>query len=245
MVARNALVLVDGTPAELPSGDTLNGASGGSDVADPTVAQSFSDDFMTGSVETGEIGQLGWSFTNGSITKPTGIQNHPGIIRHTGSTTANQVCSFHTGNSANEQICRFDEWSEATFVFAEAAASQTDMTLQLGIFSALGNLAPSHGVYLEIRPADSNYFFVSRNGGTETRTDSGIARTTNWIKVKMRKSGANVIFNINGGSDVTLSSNVPDAADTICVGKQSAQTGTTARNIDLDWISFKLVAITR
>lgn len=216
------------------------------DPVDPTAPYFIADDFIGGSVETGEIGDFGWSFTNGSITKLNGIQAHPGTVRNTGSTTANQVCSFYLANAVGDTICRFDEFDECTFVFKEAAASQTDMTLQMGVINPFGNTTPTHGCYLEIKPADSNYFFVCRNTGAETRTDSGVARSTNWIKVRIRRINSSTVrFNINGGADVDITANIPDAADALGLGKQSAQTGTTARNIDIDWFSFKMLGISR
>lgn len=250
MVARNPLVLVDGRPAELPAGDTINGAGGGGgavDPCDPTTPFFGFSDFIEGSAETGEIGGGGWSFTNGSVTKLDGIQNHPGIVRRTNGTTANQVASFYIGNAVGDQVCRFDEWDEATFVFKEGAANQADMTLQIGIFDAMGTHTPVHGAYLELKPADTNYFLVVRNGSVENRYDTGIAgRTTNWHKLKIRRASATeIIFNINGGADISRTSNVPDAADTICIGSNCSQTGTTGRTHDLDFISFKLLALTR
>lgn len=216
------------------------------DPVNPTSPYFIADDLIAGSVETGEIGDYGWSFTNGSITKLNGIQAHPGVVRQTGSTTANQVVSFYLANAVGDTICRFDEFDEATFIFKEAAAAQTDMTLQIGVLTAFGNVTVTHGCYLEILPADTNYFVVTRNTGAQTRTDTGVARGTNWMKVRIRRIGAaEVRFNINDGADITHTTNIPDAADAHGYGKQSAQTGTTARNIDLDWFSFKMLGINR
>lgn len=216
------------------------------DIEDPSTPQVLADDFIAGSAETGEIGLLGWSFTNGSITKLNGVQGRPGVVRHTGSTTANQVCSFYLANTVGDTICRFDEFDEFTFIIKEAAAAQTDMSLQVGVMNALGNLTTTHGLYLEILPADSNYFLVTRNNSAQTRVDTGIARGTNWAKVQARRvSATEVRFQVNGGSEVTVTTNIPDAADTLALGKQSAQTGTTARNIDIDFASIKLLPIAR
>lgn len=46
MVARNPLVLVNGVPAELPSGDTVNGASGGG--GEPVITPGTSGDYWRG-----------------------------------------------------------------------------------------------------------------------------------------------------------------------------------------------------
>jgi hypothetical protein len=44
---------------------------------------------------------------------------------------------------------------------------------------------------------------------------------------------------------VTLSTNIPDAADTLNFGVQLTPTTTTARDVILDWFALKTVAITR
>lgn len=219
----------------------------GPDQADPSTAQVLVDDFLVTSTETGEVGTLNWNFTNGSVSGVNATQGHPGVIRRTGGTTANQVASLYIASSVNGVQFRFDEWNETTWIFAQAAAGITDTTWQIGLFSALGNIAPTHGVYLEKLPADSNWFFVCRNGGVQTRTDSGVsATTTAWIKIKMRRvSATEVRFAINGGAEVSITTNIPDASDIFNVGEQHAATGTTARSVDIDFFSLKLISVTR
>lgn len=220
---------------------------GAPDQADPATPRVLFDDFVTQSTETGEVGFLNWSFTNGSIVAANNQQNHPGIQRRTGGTTANQVASFYLGAAVGTTVFRFDEFDEFTWIFAQAAAGIADTTWQFGILSAMGNIAPAHGVYLEKLPADTNWFFVCRNGGVQTRVNSGVAaNTTAWIKIKVRRvSAAEVAFSINGGAEVSITTNIPDAADSFNIGAQHAATGTTARSVDLDFFSLKLLSVTR
>lgn len=215
------------------------------DQMDPTAPRVGVDDFEPGS-ETGELGSLGWSFTTGTITKLDGIADHPGIVRFNGTTTANQVRSFHLTNAIGDQVCRFDEIDTIYAVIREAAAGQTDLTWQVGFMERMGNTAPAHGCYLEIKPADSNYFLVTRNGGTENRVDTGIARGSTWIKVRIRRiSATSVGYKVNNAAEVVVTSNIPDAADTMVFGMQHAQSGTGARNVDIDFYSYKLRPLNR
>lgn len=215
------------------------------DVMDPCAPRFEVDDFVEGS-ETGEIGAKNWTITNGTVQKLDGQADHPGIVRHAGTTTANQVCSFHNTAAVGDQVCRFNEYDHMWFVGREAAAGQTDATIQFGAFELMGNHAPAHGMYIEIKPADSNYFFVTRNGGTETRTDTGIARGATWLKCRVRRINATSVgFKLNNGAEVVHTNNIPDAADTLIFGKQHSQTGTTARNVDIDFWSYKLRPLNR
>ncbi len=214
---------------------------------DPTAAPWGVDDFLTGSNETGEIGVLGWSFTNGTITAANSVQNHPGLIRRANGTTANQIASLYLGNSAAQVSFRFDEFDEQTWIFREFAAGVTDLTVRIGMFADVAGNPSSHGVYLELLPADSNWFFVSRSASVQTRVDSGVAaRTTGWIKIKIRRIDASTVgFSINGGSEVTITSNIPPSSQLLHFGQMQVASGTTARSLDFDFFSFRLLPITR
>lgn len=215
------------------------------DQMDPCAPRFEVDDFVEGS-ETGEIGAKNWTITTGTISKLDGQADHPGIVRHASTTTANQVCSFHNTAAVGDQVCRFDEIDHMWLIVREAAAGQTDLTMQAGMFELMGNHAPAHGCYIEIKPADSNYFLVTRNGGSENRVDTGIARGTTWLKLRIRRiSATSVGYKLNNGAEVVVTSNIPVAADTLIFGKQHSQTGTTARNVDIDFWSYKLKPLNR
>jgi hypothetical protein len=220
--------------------------TGAVDQTDPSQPQSASDDFIGGSAETGEIGSLGWSFTNGSWAKLAAIAGRPGVGRRTGVTTANTVCSFFLGNAVTDTNFLFSEFNEFTFIWKEGAGAQTDMTLQIGLFSSLGSVTPTNGAYVEIKPADSNYFAVSRAASVETRTNTGQARDTAWHKIKIRRVSATEIrVNFDAQPEVVLTTNIPAAATALNFGFQFAQTGTVARLVDVDFASYKLLAQVR
>lgn len=215
------------------------------DQMDETLPVVDSDEFMNNSGGTGQIGVLGWKFTNGSIYVPAIAQNHPGLVGLRTGATANQVASFYIGNAVGTNILRFDEWLEARYIFRPTAAN-TDCAYQFGPMSAYGSLTPAHGVWFERLSTDTNWFFVSCNASTKTRVDSGVAFTADWFNIKMRRiSSSSVGFVLNGGTEVTIGTNIPDAADGLNIGLQRAGTTTTTRDVDLDRIAYKSLPITR
>lgn len=221
------------------------GSGGGVDSTNPATAIQLVDDFLVQSLETGEVGGLGWSFANGSLVASATEQNHPGIMLRRSGVTANLVASLYLAASTTTTAFRFDEWDAVTWIFRPTAAN-TDTVYQLGLFSALGNVTPAAGVYLERLAADTNWFFVSRSGAVQTRTSSGVAFNTNWVKIKMRRiDAANVGFSINNNAEVVIATNVPAAATALLPGFQFAPSGTAARDVLLDFFALKLLPVTR
>ncbi len=218
---------------------------GGSDVSDPLTAAILVDEFFSQSIESGEIGQLGWSFTNGSIVAATAEQNHPGIVTRRSGVTANLVSSFYLGSSGTATQLRYSDWDSITWVF-RASALNSDVAYQLGLMTAFGALAPTAGVYLERLSTEANWFFVSRNASVQTRVDSGIVFGTGWVKIRLRRIDASTVgYSINGGAEIVIATNAPAAATLMATGMQMVQTGTTARDVLIDFVSIKMLPVPR
>lgn len=215
------------------------------DQANPLSPVILVDDFITQSLETGETGNLAWSFTNGTIVAQNNEAAHPGVILRRSAAVANTTSSFYLGASTITTAFNFSEFDETTWIFRQTAV-EADSALQFGIFAAVGVTAPAHGLYLEKLATDTNWFFVARNNGVQTRVDSGVAKSTSWIKAKMRRiSATSAGFSINGGAEVVINTNAPDATDTMMPGNQITPTGTTVRDILIDFFSMKLLAVVR
>jgi hypothetical protein len=212
---------------------------------DPTgTASVFVDDFLFQSTETGEIGQ-GWNITNGSVLAQACEQSHPGCIDRRTGTTANQVALMVGGAASGTAVLRFDEFDDLVVIW-RLPFTNADFILRAGLMADFGTLTPTHGVYVERLAADTSYYGVSRNNSVETRTAALKAQGTVWNKTRIRRiSATQVGFTMDGGSEVTLSTNIPDAADTLNFGVQLTPTTTTARDVILDWFALKTVAITR
>lgn len=218
---------------EIPEGD------------DPTKPQYISDDFYAGSGESGEGGSLNWSLTNGTISNVNNEANHPGMILLRTSATANQICSLHLGANTASTLIRFDEWDRMRWIFAPVTNS-ADCIYQVGMMSAFGALAPAHGVWLEKLAADANWFFVCAKNSAQTRLNTGVAFGTAWVNIESRRIVAGQVgFKINGGAELVINSNVPDASDSFNIGFQRTPTAAVTREVKLDWFSMKTNALVR
>ena len=216
----------------------------------PSDAYLMRDDFTPSSLETGEIGSLGWSFTSFTPFAAAAAANHPGIIRLQ-TPAATTLSSLYPGNATNITAISLGDVAESHWVFAEDSAGVTDYDIRIGFFDNIANAPPNNGVYLEKLAADTNWFFVTRTSSAETRTDTGVAAgTTDWITYRFFKYSA-VLYacgiKVNGGTEVLtdeVSTNIP-VANLVLPGVQMQNTGTTSRFLKLDYFSMFVEATTR
>jgi hypothetical protein len=230
--------------AHSPVAKQSEAGGGGASAIDPISPRQISDDFLSGSSEAGEVGELGWTFTQGSMAPVAAEQNHPGAFRRTSNSTANQIASLilHSTWQAN---FRFDEWSECTWIFKPTAAN-TDAIYRFGLTTDISTATPTAAVYLERLNTDTNWFFVTRNASVQTRVDSGIAFGASWVKIRMRRvSATEVRFSINGSAEIAITANIPLAATGLHFGSQIVPTTTTARAVDVDYFSASLLPVVR
>lgn len=225
---------------------TPAGGGAGSDPTDPSVAQVIVDEFLMGSLETGEIGALGWSFLNGSAAG-VNAAGRPGIVRRTSGATASQVASFFAGNAGNQGILRFGDVDEMTWIVSPTTAG-ADFTIRVGFFEDMTVGGNPLGAHFERLSTDTNWFAKTVIGGpTATRTDTTVALTAGgWFKLKVRRiTDTNYGFTINGGTEISITTNTPPPGSATNFGVQIIPTTTTARVADIDFMSLKTRAISR
>ena len=224
--------------------DKIETIQGGSAPDPITGAQTITDDFIVGMTETGEVGLLGWSFTNGSMVATTNEQNHPGITTRRSGTTAAQVASLWT-NASNTTLCfRYDEWAEFTVILA-CVTTGTDFAVRAGIAASAAVDNPANGAYFERLAADTAWWRVTRASGVQTRETTGVSISTAWRKLTLKKNGATVEFYMDGALNGTHTTNIPAAATGLIPFVQVIPSTTTARDVKLDLIQFKLTGVTR
>lgn len=225
---------------------TPAGGGGGSDPTDPSVAQVIVDEFLMGSLETGEVGALGWSFLNGSVAG-VNAAGRPGIVRRTSGATANQVATFFAGNAGNQGILRFGDVDEMTWIVSPTTAG-ADFTIRAGFFEDMTVGGNPLGAHFERLSTDTNWFAKTVIGGpSATRTDTTVALTAGgWFKLKVRRiTDTNYGFTINGGTEISITTNTPPPGNATNFGVQIIPTTTTARVADIDFFSMKTRAISR
>jgi hypothetical protein len=213
----------------------LGGAS-----SDPLLAYDIIDEFFVSSNETGEVGQLNWSFTNGSVTTPNAVANRPGMITRTSGATAAQVASLYPGLASSNTRILMSDWTEQWWVFQQVATS-TDHIQRYGLFADAAANPSTDGVYLERLTADTTWFSVTRTGGVETRKNTGQAYTTNWRKLQLKKNGTAIEFYLDGSLVTTHSAaeNIPIGTVGVLPGAQITPTTATSRSFNLDFFRQK------
>lgn len=226
-------------PSKRPPVKRLDLLESLADIA-PTASPRLVDDFLSGSNETGEVGQLGWNFANGSATHQAAAPGRPGIIRRTSGTTANQVATLHLGVAATTALFAIGDVRDFYAVLAPRTAG-SDYNLRFGFMPDVGAAQPASGVYFEKLSTDTGYHAVCRNSGVQTRSPT--AKTANageWTKFRIRWYNAELRFSVDGGTEYVISTNLPPGSLGVNLGFQIAPTTTAARSFDLDYVGLRL-----
>lgn len=223
-----------GTGATLTRTINATGGGSGPDPSDPTSPFFVRDHFLAASTESGEVGDLNWSFTNGSMVSSGAITGRPGAITRRSGTTASQIASLHLGAAGPNTIATFANHGVNVWRFQLA---NTDLaSFRFGSMTDLASNTPLNGCYFERLSTDTNWFFVTRSAGVQTRTDTGVATSTGLITLRWRQiSGTSVGWQVNGSVEQTVSTNIPAASSTLAIGSQTIPTSTTARDVTLDF----------
>jgi len=211
---------------------------------DPTNSTITVDEFEFASTETGEIG-LGWGFTNGTFNLVNPEAGHPGTCRRTSTAVIGAVASVFPGGGGATPTHRFDQIDEQVWIIKPVTAD-TDYDLRFGWSSDFTSAAAPNAVYFEKLTTDTNWFGVSRTGGSQTRVDTGVAFAAGWFKLRLRRIDASTIgFSINGGSESTITSTIPAATTVLLFGFHIIPQSANARSVDADWYGHRLVAQSR
>jgi hypothetical protein len=212
--------------------------------ANPRQPYILNDDFLFASTETGEVGDLGWSFTNGTWNLVAAELGHPGICRRATTAVANTVASAFPGGGGTAVNLRFDQWREMVWIVKPVTTS-TDVIIRLGVLNDMTANPPTNGAYIEKLAADTNWFGVARQSASEVRVDLGVAATADvWASFRMRQINATSVgFSVNGGAEIVASgATVPAATTNMVQGFQATPTTANARNLDIDFFSIILAA---
>ncbi len=193
------------------------------------------DDFTTGGQPTGTIGDLGW-LSNGTLVVRPGELNHPGVIRLDTRAVSgtHERLNFSLSPSFNVGFNH-----EVTWV-AVVNTVDANTTVRLGSANSVAGAPPVNGIYFEKLDGDTNWFAVTRAGGTQTRTDTGVAVSASYITARYSFNGSAVLFYINDLLVATNTTNIP-------VGLESPfayiiNSAAASKTMDVDY--FEIIADT-
>lgn len=203
------------------------------------------DEFTIASTESGEIGELGWGFTNGSWNLIPPEANHPGICRRTSTAVAGTVASSFFGGGGTATILRWDQTEEQTWII-RPVTTDADYDIRVGLFSDATQNPPSNSICFERLAADTSWFGVTRDSGAQTRSAALAVFAAGWFRLRIRRINATTVgFTINGGTEVTQTGNVFGGATALVIGLQIIPTSTNARSVDYDAFCHVIPAMTR
>ena len=216
--------------------------SGGS--VDPIATIDLYDEFLTGTLATGDIGDLGWSFTTTAPTVTASVANHPGIRRVNTSTTTNAANAFWTGGAATNDLIQFDEQWDFTFIVSVPTITTVSVFTGAmdGMVTAVGN-QDRYG--FEFNPATSAYWrMVTGNGSASTTTDTDVTVVAGtWYKLRVVRTGTGVTYYINGVLKGSTTTTLPDTP--LSYGFHVQTLAASARSLDCDFFRMTLTGVTR
>ncbi len=202
----------------------------------------LADEFMGLSVETGEIGALGWAVTltgTGGIAAGGDVALHPGFGSLTTGTTS--------GSKSIIDLLRikYQDWDEVAFIVSPNSIGAVHYHVGMVDFAAMQNMNEDHdGVFFSFDSVQSiNWRSVTRNGGTKTAKSTGVLVVAgSFFLLEIKKKGTDLEFYVNGvlkTTHVSATDNLPDAAD-----GQTAKfgvTNTTTANKQFSYDFFRLI----
>ena len=215
------------------------------------------EEFASGTNSDGSIGELGWRTNNvggtgGTGTYLVGTNDHPGIFTMT--TAAAFVASVPDARGlilAGSAVCPFSSFvagQEIRVTFQ--LSSVANVAMKIGLTNDNSVFAPNRGEYLSFDTSlgDTNFMGVTKDGGAETRTSTGVAATTGWFTVKIRYiSTSSIGFSLSsaGGaysSEITVAQTAGATQRFLCI--YIANGAAAAKTISVDFVGY-YAALTR
>jgi len=197
------------------------------------------DDFLGGIATSGSIGQLGWNQYGGVITSYVGIPDHPGVYQMYTTTAVgtNARLSLHRSDLV-------DPLRKIAFVWhIMPLASTASATIRAGLGNSATEGVLDHGIYFEKLPTDSTWFCVTRSGGVQTRTDSGIEVSGKFTTLVMEKDEHGSRFYIDRVPVGRHTLNLPTVL--VCPWISVRNSAAVNSIVLLDYFALKLEGIKR
>lgn len=191
------------------------------------------DDFASGTNASGGIGQLGW-FAAGTLSQPTSPTGRVGIITlDTGASSGTQtrITLFPAGVGVFDPVSSF----ALTFI-ARLNSNDADTLVRYGAGNSVASNPPVNGIYFEKLAADTNWFCVTRAASSQTRTDTGIAVTTDFCVFSCFGFGTSIEFYLNGVRVAINTGTIPSTF--ISPMAWMINSAAAAKTLDVDYFEF-------
>lgn len=234
-VAATSAVTADGTLATalapfLASTNVVEDASNNLEHRPAPGVSVLSDDFISGPATSSLPWDLDGTGTPVRAVSFGGAKN-PGV--HILTTSA------ATNDSAWLDMGRLFVASVDLFRCIVQLQSTADVTAFFGLNRSAGVTLGTAGFrFLYDSSISANWLLEARDASTTTQVDSGVAADTNFVDLQITRAAGSLIYTINGATERTISTNVPDDGSNLHSYVIGCQTLTTAaKSVKVDWFS--------
>jgi len=212
-------------------------------VIDPEAVLDYWDDFICGTVESGEIGILNWTRSATTRNWRASEANHPGIFYFGTSAVLNNVAYLTEITASLNLILPTDLWD---FTYIVRIPDITTVTVFVG---AMNNLAAAVGNqdrygFEFVAATDANWTMVTGSGAASTRTATDIpVVVATWYKLRVVRTATGVDYYVDDVLKGSIALTLPDTS--LALGFQIQTNVAAKRNLDCDFFRMKLEGITR
>lgn len=212
------------------------------------------DDFWPAASDCGAntyIGKLGWRSTSAgsggdSPVCTTTTAGRPGILMQRTGGTSNNDAQLHLSTF------RIDPSETFTVRYVFKLTTSTNVTARVGLITSVSS-STTNFLTIEKENADTNWFASSADNSAErgSRQDLGVAASTDWVAVQIRRVDASTIgykiastlSALTSATEYTLTGSMPTTGLTPFVW---IQTHTAAlRSIEVDFFDARITGLTR
>ncbi len=210
---------------------------------DPRTSLLIQDDFISGINSNGQGGALGWSQA-GTVTGVASTTNRIGVINIATGAVSGTAARINLGPMSATSAVINPAGRPSILWMVMLNTNDGDTTVRLGAANSVAGNPPNDGIYFEKGSSDTNWYCTTRAGGTQTKTDSGVAIDTSFHKFGWRRLSTGVTFYID---DVAVVSSQSTNVPTTFIGPMAYIINSAAANksMDVDYFELQITGLTR
>lgn len=228
----------------------VGGGGGGIDPSDPDQPVIIVDNFIRQPNGDADGTLSLWLYPAGNTTVLNSFSlpiffvesevDHPGIMGFTFPLFSTGPYALVLGATVTADVCKFLDVNTVYYIIKTPAT--LDHSIRIGFKDDYGNNITASGIFFERLIGEANISVVTRSGGAQTKTSSGIAYSVNtWYIFKIARTLTNTVdFTINT-TTINQTTNIPTGF--LNVGIQLIGDGinnTADEDFKIDFFSLKL-----
>ena len=197
------------------------------------------DEFLSGLLTTGSIGELGWNLTGTGSSITSTDTTRPGTIRITSGAT--------TGNRADLSLK-----AKTTTTGMIDAASNWDLTMVVKISSSHANdyfvfgmsYSTDNSKFASFQLNTTTTWTAQNKESSTTSTNTSVTvNAGQWYKLRIHRSGSAIYYYVDDSLVATHTTNLPTGQFQPLL---TVYTGNSvSRSVDIDYFSLRIPSLTR